>query len=700
MMKGAVMKTDIKIYSRHEFGDMLVIFITDDENHMGMLLIPSDLEDKLTGMSSDTRGKLENLVQLHSRGDHLANGYGNGITLAGTSATDALHFISQRTEGHKITTELADDTGRTVCHVLEWEEGLKAIRSYTVFVNKSDKPVILDLISSVNIGGLTPFSEGDAAGELTLHRIKSAWSAEGRLSSESIEEAMLERSWTGHALRIVKFGQAGSMPVRGYFPFAALEDRKNGVTWAMQLACPSSWQMEIRRKEDTLSMMASLADYDFGHWAKTIACGESFRTPEAYITAGCGGVDQVSQRLLTVHKKNMPRPDAELPVLFNEYCTTWGDPSHKNIKKIADTIEGHGFDFFVIDAGWYRKEGVAWDHCGGDWIANETSLFPDGIKATADVIRSRGMIPGIWFEPETCAEDSDIFKREDMLLRRDGAVIDTDNRRFLDMRKKEVRDYLNIRMISFLRDNGFGYTKIDYNDCIGIGCDDPDSPGEGLRQNMLQTLDFFRQVRNDVPGIWIENCSSGGHRLEPSFMSVADMASFSDAHECQEIPIIAAALHRLILPAQSQIWSVIRKDDSLRRIGYSLIATFLGVMCISGDVVDLTSDQWDKIDEGIAFYRDIRHIIRDGVSSFYGDVSSSWRHPEGHQAVCRSLNDETLTVIHSFGGDPPGRITLPVKGTRIIRVMRSGDDNEVSLSDGLLTVDISSQFDAVAIYTG
>jgi alpha-galactosidase len=49
----------------------------------------------------------------------------------------------------------------------------------------------------------------------------------------------------------------------------------------------------------------------------------------------------------------------------------------------------------------------------------------------------------------------------------------------------------------------------------------------------------------------IENCASGGHRLEPSFMGLTSMASFSDAHETRDIPVIAANLHRLIQPRQS-----------------------------------------------------------------------------------------------------------------------------------------------------
>ena len=685
----------MKQYSEYRFGDMLAAWWLDEKNHMGMTPIPAEMKDRVR----EHRHTLEGLVQIHARGDQLPNGYGNGSTLATTTATDALRFVSQKKDGDTVVTELADETGRTVFHTLKWEKGLEALRVSVRFENRTGKPVTLDLISSLNMGGITPFAEDDAPGTLLLHRARSAWSAEGRLLTESIEEAMLERSWTGHALRIAKFGQVGSMPVRGWFPFAAVEDTANNVTWAMQIACPSSWQMEIRRKDDRLNMMASLPDEDFGQWAKTVAPGESFETPEAYVTVGHGGVDRVSQRLLTVHRANMPRPEAELPVLFNEYCTTWGDPSHENLVKIADRLQGHGIDFLVIDAGWYRREGAGWSDCGGDWIPEEKSMFPEGLKATADMIRAHGMIPGLWFEPETCARDSDIFRKEELLLTRRGTVIDTDNRRFLDLRKEEVQKYLDERVTGLLKRCGFGYTKIDYNDCIGVGCDDPDSLGEGLRQNMQGTLDFFRSMRESIPDLWIENCSSGGHRLEPSLMGATDMASFSDAHECPEIPIIAAQLHRLILPGQSQIWAVLRAKDSLRRINYSLVNTFLGVMCLSGDVADLSAEQWAKVDEGICFFKAVRGIIRDGISAFHGEVSRSWRHPEGWQAVCRTAGGETLTVIHTFGGKSPGQVSLPVSGSRILRVMDS-EESRITLENGILTVELKAPFEAIAIHTG
>ena len=685
----------MKTHKEYTMGDMLLTYFIDEQDHVSMSLIPLSYSDRVLQKDHSP----EPLVQLHARGDHLPAGYGNGHTLSCTSATDTLKFVSQTEEGGYVITTVGDGKGRTVHHRVQWEADLQAVIVSCTFENTGDHPVTLNLLSSLNLSGITPFTEGDAAGALILHRIKSMWSAEGRLCSESIEEAMLERSWTGHALRLVKYGQLGSMPVRGFFPFAAVEDRRAGVTWAVQLACPSSWQMEVRRKDDCLNLMASLPDEDYGRWAKTILPGEAFTTPEAFLTVGAGGVDEVSQRLLSIHRRRMPHPDADLPVMCNEYCTTWGNPTHENLEKIAESLEGHGVDILVIDAGWYRKPGAGWSDCGGDWIPEEQEMFPQGLKATADMIRSRGMKPGLWFEPETCAPGSEVFQREDLLLTRDGVPIDTDNRRFLDMRKEQVHAYLDERVIGLLKRCGFSYIKVDYNDTIGIGCDDPDSPGEGLRGNMQGTLRFFRHMRESLPDLMIENCSSGGHRLEPSLMAVSDMASFSDAHECAEIPIIAANLHRVILPAQSQIWAVLRSEDSIRRINYSLISTYLGVMCLSGDVTKLSEEQWDKVDEGIGFYRAVRHVIQDGVTSFHGEVSASWRHPEGWQAVVRRAGKDTLIVIHTFDGAFPDKIRLPLEAARILRVMCS-EDNDVRLEDNMLTVGLKAPFEAVAVYAG
>ena len=96
-------------------------------------------------------------------------------------------------------------------------------------------------------------------------------------------------------------------------------------------------------------------------------------------------------------------------------------------------------------------------------------------------------------------------------------------------------------------------------------------------------------------------------RLHPT---VRGLPSFSDAHETTAIPLIAANMHRVIRPGQSQIWAVLRAGDSRERLYYSLISTFLGRMCLSGDIYDLSPEQWEIVDQGMAFYRMVSDIIR------------------------------------------------------------------------------------------
>jgi alpha-galactosidase len=106
-------------------------------------------------------------------------------------------------------------------------------------------------------------------------------------------------------------------------------------------------------------------------------------------------------------------------------------------------------------------------------------------------------------------------------------------------------------------------------------------------------------------------------------------------------------------PHQSLIWAVLRKSDSEKRLVWSLCATFLGVMCLSGDVHDLDAAQWAIVERGVAFYRSVSHLIQRGVTSRFGPSVDSYRHPNGWQAVVRASpdGDEKLLVVHVFSAD-------------------------------------------------
>jgi alpha-galactosidase len=286
------------------------------------------------------------------------------------------------------------------------------------------------------------------------------------------------------------------------------------------------------------------------------------------------------------------------------------------------------------------------------------------------------LVPGLWFEFEVIGSQSTLFhEMVDHFLKRDGIPVSAGQRRFWDFRDPWVRDYLYEKVIRFLRDTGFGYIKVDYNETLGIGVDGAESLGEGLRQHISCVQDFFRAMRKELPDLVIEVCASGGHRLEPAMLALASMASFSDAHESQEIPIIAANLHRLILPRQSQIWAVLHASDSPQRLTYSLASGFLGRLCLSGEIDELDEKQWTLVREVIRFYNQVAPIIKNGRSRLYQQIGSSWQHPQGAQAILRTSTDnsQALLVIHTFAKPLPDKmiVDLPPGNWQIAWVLPS-----------------------------
>ncbi len=691
-----------KVLSEFILSDILVKYLMDEDGKVGFEMIPVALKDKA---GTKKTYSLDSIIQAHIRGDDFSSGFANGHTMRNGQTTTGLRYDSQYTEikngCHRISTVLKNDRGHYATNILTYTEGLKAFEVKTIFSNKSEQPADLEMLSSFSFGGITPFTGDEASEQLIIYKIRSCWSNEGRLIAETVEDLQLEPSWSQHGVRVEKFGQIGSMPVRKYFPFVAVEDIASGVIWAAQLACASSWQIELYRRDDALCVSGGFADYDFGHWMKTLNPGEEIETPSAYLTVSCGVFDEVSQRLLTIQKEHFNKINRfeRLPVIFNEYCTTWGYPSHDNIKKMLNVIKNRGVDVFVIDAGWSADKENGWDTTVGDWIVSP-ELFPFGLEETVRMIEEAGMIPGIWFEFENCCQKAKSYESLEHLLKRNGKVITSGVRRFWDMCDPWVNDYLYEKVLLMLKKYRFKYLKVDYNETIGVGCDGSESLGEGLRQRVIATQAFFRRIREEIPDIIIENCSSGGHRLEPSMMALCDLASFSDAHECNEIPIIAANLHRVVNPCQSQIWAVLRKTDSRKRIVYSIANTFLGVMCLSGDIYDLSKEQWNLVEEGIGFYRSVSGIIMNGSTKFYGSSIKSYRNPKGWQAIVRESADykDVLVIIHSFNGDLPSEIGIPIDGSFRIHNVYCAFGNPVTIKEGMLHINIKEEMEAVAVH--
>jgi alpha-galactosidase len=663
-------------------GDMIINYMQDiDTGLVGMYLIPADKKelDNLSSHRNDLAGikeiealrsfmlppdafEMQPLVEFSLAGDVRGTAFSQGLTMRGGEASRETLYHSQdilRENGKLTITTISRNESRGVetIHTLSWKQDAVYITVHSAIKNIGNQEMLLDMASSFNLGFITPFDKQDAKERLNVHRLRSSWAAEGRLDKRTLESLELERSWSGHAVKCERFGQIGSMPVRGWFPLLGIEDTEARVMWGAQVNWAGSWQMELARKDDFLCISGGLADWEFGHWRKQLAPGETLILPEAMLTtASENSFYTLSQRLTTSQSREvqntiLPKSEETLPTLFNEWCTTWGNPDHQTISTIAKTCAKLDFTYLVIDAGWYADGNGSWDNAQGDWIPSK-ELYPQGLDALCLEIRSLGLIPGLWFEIEVVGPRSALWDKNSWLLQRDGFPVQAGERRFLDLRKDEVRDYLLQKLSGLIESCNLGYIKIDYNETIGLGADDPISYGEGLRQHILCVYEFYTNLHNKFPQVVIENCSSGGHRLIPAMINRTAMTSFSDAHETTSIPIITANIHQAIIPAKAQVWAVLRKDDSVKRLFYSLSSTFLGRMGISGDIVELNKAQLEILTQAKQFYKSCVPAILTGTSTLFRDGGESYLHPSGWQSVIRKGENSTLVVFHAFESAP------------------------------------------------
>lgn len=653
-------------YQDYVLGEINLRYLIDENTqHISMVLLPTGMEScfedrrEILQLRSNICPAWDVGTLCHLALRHHAQGNGAGNTLKYGESTNKLKFIKQEKleDENKIdiVTWLKADEGYGIKHIVEYVKGELGIQIETIFMNHTGKTLTLDMISSFSLDNLSPFQVDDAPYKLKLHRIRGGWSLEGKHVENSVEDLNLESTWFRAFPESERFGGLGSHPVARWFPFGCVQDLEKNVYWATQLESSSSWQMEFSKDGDCYSLSGGIADCEFGGWWKDIKDGEDFRAPKAYVSVSNKSLWDVCQNITEMFHKyadQQPKSEENLPMVFNEWCTTWGNPTEENVLALAEKIKELPFSYLVIDAGWSKKEIVDNNPQGGNggWECDLTK-FPNGLQPLSRKLKDMGLHMGIWLEFEVTTEGAAVHSGvyDELHLYRNGELIQTgEARRFWDFRKPEVIKYLREKVIDFLRDNNIPYLKVDYNGSIGYGCDGAESLGEGLRAQMEAVYNFFRLIREELPEVIIENCASGAHRMEPAMVQMTAMSSFSDAHESREIPYIAANLHQLILPRQSQVWAVLSKELSIEETQYRLISALLGRFCLSGTILELNEDQWGEVKKAAGFYESIKEIIRDGRSNLYRNCTDNQHNLKGAQVLVRNNGEQALLICHSF----------------------------------------------------
>lgn len=658
-----------ELLAAYDLGDVQVRYLIDDEKRVGLSLVPSHLSHKAV---IDGLRRIDPLAQVKLVGDATSTGYANGASLRNSATVrHGLTFYDQKAEKAgdqlSVTTVLRDERGLEVTHTLTGSK--RNVISCDVKVkNGTSEKITMELLESFNISDITPFEEGDAQDKLSVFRMRAEWQAEGMLEETSPEKLMLVPSKKRFAVLSERFGQLGIKPVKKYAPFIAVRDNERGVIWGGMLSIGSSWQIEMYRRDNGFVIAGGIADGDIGSWLKDLEVGEEFAAPTGFISVCEGDVDDLSDRFVQFFDdqiEGLPETEEDLPIQYNDYRSTIGQTNHENVIRQAKALEGRGFKYFVIDAGWHLGDTGKWYEYTGDWEVSKYR-FPNGLKPVVDELGKMGYLVGVWVEPDTCGEKSYAYNYEqEHLAKRYGKVLTCGRRRFWDLEDPWCINHINDKIIGLMKREGLKYIKLDSNENLGRGIDGAESLGEGLRRYSLKMEDFYREITKQIPDAVIENVSAGGARAINSFTKISSITSFSDSFDVPNNPIVSANMLRLMPARQNLIWCVLDCAYDEIRVRYSLSSATLGRMCLSGDVIPLNDMQNKLLDDFIAYYRKCVPVIKSGHTRIYLDKNDNYVNPKGWQAVVRTGdNSDVLVTVHSFVKPYPEtmEIQLPSKG--------------------------------------
>ena len=554
------------------------------------------------------------LMELQLTGEDRAEYHGrtHRATYPGLRMTYGGHTDTRNELGRKLELTLCDSVTllRAVQHI-QFFDGLQTIRSWVTLLNDGPDALGVEYVSSFALNGLDKEGRQDRDEKMFLSIPHTGWQSELQWRTYRLPELGLSHM-TDRSSKRIACSNTGSWSTAEHVPMAVLENREAGSSLFWQIEHNGSWHWEIMDQNDYLTVLISGPTEHDNHWWMSLAPGQSFVSVPVAVGAVAGGFEQAVGQL-TAYRRRIRRPNADnrdLRIIFNDYMNClWGSPTTAKLLPLIDAAAEAGCEYFCIDAGWYAP-GEWWDGVG-EWLPS-SERFPEGIKYVLDYIRGKGMVPGLWLELEVMGIRSPKLAKTDdswFFMRHGKRVMDR-SRYQLDYRNPQVIAHADEVIRRLVEDYGVGYIKMDYNINAGIGTElAADSFGDGLLQHNRAYLAWLDGIFARYPDLVIENCSSGGMRMDYAMLSRYSIQSTSDQEDYVNYAAIAAASPSALTPEQSAIWSYPLREGDDEEVVFNMINALLLRVHQSGHLAELSPRRRELVKEALDYYKQIRKDI-------------------------------------------------------------------------------------------
>jgi len=379
--------------------------------------------------------------------------------------------------------------------------------------------------ASSNTGQITDVNVADmtmafpVTGNLKVHY------AEGnKISRKDYAPATMEFA-VGDTLH---FEPVGGRSSEEAFPFYNIESESSHQGAMMSIGWSGTWRSDFAMKASgKMTLSAGMKNMDLH-----LKPGEEIRTPSVAFLFWSGkqmdGHNQFRRFLLDHHcrkegLRNLLSSGFNYrdPQPFGEYsCITaeWAVAMIHRYKQF-----GLDPDIFWMDAGWHTgssdyQHGKSWATTTGNWSIDE-SRFPQGMKQVSQAAHEAGAKFMLWFEPERVVKGTAWATEhpEWMLDCQQPEGSEESTWLLFDLGNDEACEWLCKEYGDLIEANGIDYYRQDCNVKPAPYWAFNDEPGRiGMKEirHIENLYKFWDYLLDRFPGMVIDNCASGGKRLD------------------------------------------------------------------------------------------------------------------------------------------------------------------------------------------
>lgn len=198
-----------------------------------------------------------------------------------------------------------------------------------------------------------------------------------------------------------------------------------------------------------------------------------------------------------------------------------GPVSTRTSDEIIEILDGldesvyKNIDCFWMDAGWYSyNEG--WHDGVGNWTV-DTSRYDNGISELSGYAAKKGLGHVLWYEPERVYPNTIFYNKG---LENEGWLILGDENSMFNIANEDAFEYYCEYLLNSLKENGVTVYRQDFNFAPLEYWQKADAEfydgRTGICENHYVTnlYRFLDYLTENIDGLIIDNCASGGKRLD------------------------------------------------------------------------------------------------------------------------------------------------------------------------------------------